>query len=739
MEMKTLQKLRRFLYTSLFIFMSLIILSTPTAAQFFQSNLIDFVKTEGIISIPIFAPTEKIEIEAEADTKLSAADNEELILKAGEKYFISQHKMKISTKNQTAEASQTGWGIQIMASSTAEKAREFKVEAAGDIEAELIILAEDGMFKVLAGFYDQRSEAEKLQQDLKTQGYTGWPREFENPAKEKEEKPKAAEPEFEVEFETEKEAAADQDSAQPGLILYNQAGEKLREAYVFEIAGEFKANSKKMHGKFQFGPLANSVLFSYKTELEDLTAQLLQNYFSPEASLEALKAQAVLYRTSILYQLETQGARLENLDQLEFNPVNPVFEKAAAATRSEVLIKGNEFYYNTDFSLQRINKPKTGIFALAQADYNYQEIINYYYERSEIVNLNELIDSEEKLSARIERGLYLKEIRQISWAGPRLITVIDYSLDNERLSLKPVLAQGLVPGREDLADLIKKHQAIAGVNGGYFHYSGRPLGLLYIDGELVSEPLYQRSSLLIDQNNNISFAQVDWQGELLIESAELKIDIDGVNRKAKKEEIIVFNYFYGPRMSALDKDHYDIVVRDNRVLGIESKAGVQTAIPPDGFIIRFSAHRLDIKNNISELKDEKITLNYNFSPNLTKKNIIHAVGGGPRLLREGRIDINGQEENFQNDILDGRSPRTAVALTEDNHLLLLTVDGRQSDLSVGISLEELAQTLKDLGAVEAINLDGGGSARMVIRGFTMSNPSEKRLISNGVVVDQKNN
>ncbi|MGM0499589.1 MAG: phosphodiester glycosidase family protein [Bacillota bacterium] len=733
-----MQKLRRFLYTSLFIFMALLILSTPTAAQFFQSNLLDFVKTEGIISIPIFAPAEKIEIEAEADTTLSAADNEDLILKAGEKYFVSQNKIKISSENQTAaEASQTGWGIQIMASSTAEKAREFKTEAAGDIEAELTILAEDGMFKVLAGFYDQRSEAEKLQQDLKALGYNGWPREFETPAKKKEAKAETAEPEAAV--ETEKEAAADQDSAQPGLILYNQAGEKLREAYVFEIAGEFKANSKKMQGKFQFGPLANSVLFSYKTELEDLTAQLLQNYFSPEAPLEALKAQAVLYRTSILYQLETQGARLENLDQLEFNPVNPVFEKAAAATRSEVLIKDNEFYYNTDFSLQRINKPKTGTVALAQAEYNYQEIINYYYERSEIVNLYELIDSEEKLSARIEQGLYLKEIRQVSWAGPRLITVIDYNLDNDRLRLKPVLAQGIVPGREDLVDLIKKHKAIAGVNGGYFHYSGRPLGLLYINGELVSEPLYQRSSLLIDQNNNISFAQVDWQGELLIESPELKINIDGVNREAKKEEIIVFNYFYGPRMSALDKDHYDIVVRDNRILGIENKEGVQTAIPPDGFIIRFSAQRSDIKNRIPELKDKKITLNYNFSPNLTEKNILHAVGGGPRLLKDGRIDISGQEENFQNDILNGRSPRTAVALTEDNHLLLLTVDGRQSDLSVGMSLEELAQTLKDLGAVEAINLDGGGSARMVIRGFTMSSPSEKRLISNGVVVDHKNN
>lgn len=714
-------------------------MSTPTAAEFFQANLIDFVKSERVISIPMFSPAEKIEIKPGADTTLSAAGKQDLNLEAAKVYYISQNEIKAKKINQkTAEATKTGWGIQIMASSTEEKAESFKAEAAAEIEAELKIIKEDELFKIIAGFYDNRNEAEKLEQDLKSKGYKGWPRELEFTEKIRE---ASSETESEVEAETaaETEMKTEEDSSREGLVLYNEAGEKLREAYVFEIEGEFKANSKEMQGKFQFGPLANSVLFSYKTDLEELTAYLLQNYFSPAAPTEALKAQAVLYRTSILYQLENQGARLENLNNLKFGSLSPAFKGAAAATRSEVLIKDNQFYYNKDFSLKRINKPRTGIVALAQAEYDYSEIINYYYELSQIANLKQLIDSQEKLSARIERGLYLKEIRQTSWFGPRVITVIDYNLDNNRLRLKPVLAQGLVPGREDLADLIKKHKAIAGVNGGYFHYSGRPLGLLYINGELVSEPLYNRSSLLIDQDNNISFAQVNWQGELLIESPELKIEIDGVNREAKEKEVIVFNYFYGPRMSALDEDHYDIVVRDNKILGVESAAGSQTAIPPDGFVIRFSAQRSDIRNRIPELKNKKITLNYNLNPNFKENNILHAVGGGPRLLKNGKIQISGQEENFQKDILNGRAPRTAVALTKDNHLLLLTIDGRQLDLSVGMSLEELAQTLKGLGAVEAINLDGGGSSRMVIRGFTMSNPSEKRLISNGVVVDQRNN
>ena len=253
-----------------------------------------------------------------------------------------------------------------------------------------------------------------------------------------------------------------------------------------------------MQGEFQFGPLGSSVLFSYKTELEELTAYLLQSTFNAGAPEEALKAQAVLYRTSLLYQLETQGARLENLSNLNFGRLSPVFKEAAAATSGQVLVRNNEFYYNSDFSLKNLSRPRAGIVPLAQADYDYQEIINYYYDRAEMAELNELIDSELKFTARINRGLHFKEIRQMSWSGPRVITVVDYDLSVEELNLKPVLAQGVVPGREDLGDIIRSHSALAGVNGGYFHYSGRPLGLLYLDGVLVSEPLYQRTALLID-------------------------------------------------------------------------------------------------------------------------------------------------------------------------------------------------------------------------------------------------
>lgn len=803
-----MQKFKSFSNKTLIILLLLLLLSPLAEAEFYQSGLEAFTKTEHILTVPMLKPLKLIKIKTESEALFKTAESEDLQLKKGKTYYLSQSKYQLlktqendlenkaknkagnkagnktgnETGNETEKKSEnrlktelkSGWGVQLMASSSSENAAEFKKELGKEIAEAIFILKEDQLFKVVAASFKERKKAAELEKKLEKLGYQGWIREVERKVQleqqtaavvENETEPKKesknlsnSEPEAEKEQKLKSLLKTESDSkqnfetpnfkldpenidpsARDALSLYDQNGNKLIEAYVFKIEGEFEAEGKKLGGEYQFGPLGNSILFSYKSNLEELTAHLLQNNFSETAPLESLKAQAVLYRTALLYQIEIQGARLESLKNLEFKELKKPVLEAVSKTEAEVLIRKDEFFYNSDYSLREISKPRSGIVSLAKANYNYQEIINYYYDRSQLVNLEELLDSEVKYTARIEPGLYLKEIRQVKWSGPRIITVLDYDLSSKRLKLKPVLAKGMVPGREDLKDLIKKHSALAGVNGGYFDYTGRPLGLIYINGDLVSEPLYQRSSLLITEDNQVSFAKVDWEGSLQFADLEKKIKINGINRKPKPDELILFNHYYGAKISPLADGQADIVIRDNRILGLETTVGVETPIPPDGFILRLAADRAELINHFSRNRGSKLKLNYSFSPDFKEKNVLHAVGGGPRILRNSKIDINGEAEHFQADILNGRAPRTALGLTADNRLLILTIDGRQSELSVGMTLSEVAETLKDLGAVNAINLDGGGSARMVIRGFTMSNPSEKRLISNGVIIDKDKN
>lgn len=90
----------------------------------------------------------------------------------------------------------------------------------------------------------------------------------------------------------------------------------------------------------------------------------------------------------------------------------------------------------------------------------------------------------------------------------------------------------------------------------------------------------------------------------------------------------------------------------------------------------------------------------------------NVLSSGPLLILDSTImEFNGDAFN------QNRHPRTAVALTNDNRLLLAAVDGR-SFQSYGMTIPELAGFLYDLNAEQALNLDGGGSTTMWVRDLT---------------------
>ena len=88
--------------------------------------------------------------------------------------------------------------------------------------------------------------------------------------------------------------------------------------------------------------------------------------------------------------------------------------------------------------------------------------------------------------------------------------------------------------------------------------------------------------------------------------------------------------------------------------------------------------------------------------------------------------------------IGGRNPRTAIGYTKDNDLILITADGREGS-SIGLTLTELANLLKGLGCVNAINLDGGGSTVMYVKGQIVNRPHQPGgiALSNALVISKK--
>ena len=105
----------------------------------------------------------------------------------------------------------------------------------------------------------------------------------------------------------------------------------------------------------------------------------------------------------------------------------------------------------------------------------------------------------------------------------------------------------------------------------------------------------------------------------------------------------------------------------------------------------------------------------------TPWNVEDALGGGPALVSDGEIKVATNEEVFFGSAIPYTHPRTAAGITADGTLLLLLVDGRQR-ASRGVRLEELAAIMVEIGAEEALNLDGGGSSSLVVNGQLLNNP-----------------
>jgi len=116
---------------------------------------------------------------------------------------------------------------------------------------------------------------------------------------------------------------------------------------------------------------------------------------------------------------------------------------------------------------------------------------------------------------------------------------------------------------------------------------------------------------------------------------------------------------------------------------------------------------------------------------------VQVVGGYPELLDEG-ARVGDLLVSANPAFAASRHPRTAVAVSvEEPRLFLVVVDGRQGDYSTGMTLPELTDLLEALGAEEALNLDGGGSSILVVRGNPVSRPSDdagERAVVNALLL-----
>ena len=349
---------------------------------------------------------------------------------------------------------------------------------------------------------------------------------------------------------------------------------------------------------------------------------------------------------------------------------------------------------------------------------------------------------------RIEPGLDYAHL--VDTNEPWSIHVARLERSHRDFDILTTLGKGTIQGLETLVGQVQAMPGdhgtpVAAVNGDFFiikagPYQGDPEGLQILNGELVSAP------------GKLSF----WVGprRLHIEPISSAMNVTfpdghtapmGLNETPKTNGLVLFTPIFGSTTRATN--FLEMVLEkcaDSAWLPLQSNQNYRarvksinrcgdSAIEPGTMVLTLGprwTNELD-----SAGVGAVVTCSTALSKDLGKASA--AIGGGPLLVQNSKAQ-EWPSEKGTNTYLLPRHPRTAMGYNS-KYFFLVEVDGRQKELSMGMSFAELAAFMKGLGCSEAMNLDGGGSSTFWLKGKVMNSPSDKheRALANAIVISRK--
>lgn len=335
-------------------------------------------------------------------------------------------------------------------------------------------------------------------------------------------------------------------------------------------------------------------------------------------------------------------------------------------------------------------------------------------------------------ATRLADGVVLSRTHRFTAAGPQVIHVV--RADLSKTTLAPQLAVGNGDGfaLEPVGAIARRTKALAAINGSFFSpKGGEPIGLLMLDGQIVSSSYFNRSVFGIRHDGTCFIDNAKLLAAVRFDREDKVFIANGVNQPAARDKIILYTSHYGKRTRTIpDPSRREFAIsRDGTVL---NAATGNMEIPPGGYVLSGQGQAIWNMKRYIRIGDHA---NVYTELNGVWRGVKYAIGGGPTLVSRGQVNVTAKEEGFGPQIARGRAPRTAIGYLGAREVVLVTVDGRHEH-SVGMTLYELARYMRGLGVIDAINLDGGGSTTLVVGGRTMNRPSDghERPVNNALVL-----
>lgn len=333
---------------------------------------------------------------------------------------------------------------------------------------------------------------------------------------------------------------------------------------------------------------------------------------------------------------------------------------------------------------------------------------------------------EEKNTNFLGSGLSMTKIRKGTQQGPVQMFVVRIDPD-EGWRVRVASGGYSVLQRNRPSRIAHRNRALVAVNGGFFANDGAAVGAVMINDEWLRLPWKGRTALAFRPDGEAKIGNLQAKAHVTF-SGGAQLPIRELNGWPKQGIVTVLTGRFGNHFT-LRPGEIGIVVKDGVILA--KPGGGNAPIYPNGFTLIASGGALPYLKDAQRGQQVKLDIQA-----LGWDGYTSALGGGPRLVDNGRIEVTDLRESFRADVRVGRGPRTAFGIDKDGRYIILVVDGRKNYYSIGLTLTELAATMQRLGAVNAVNLDGGGSTAMTVRDRVVNHPSDgvERSVSNALLV-----
>jgi hypothetical protein len=273
------------------------------------------------------------------------------------------------------------------------------------------------------------------------------------------------------------------------------------------------------------------------------------------------------------------------------------------------------------------------------------------------------------------------------------------------LELRPLNRSDGMQGLSSLSQLARQEQALIAINGGYFNRVNRlPLGAMREQGRWLSGPILNRGVAGWTAGELPRFDRL-MLVETIEDSNRQRWTVTSVNSGYVQKGLARYTADWGSRYQPITGTEMGVMVRQGVVLQRFELGELRPGVPlRDGDLLLVARGGVSVPWQ----PGEPLTLKSRASNAVG--NQPNVLGGGPLLLQNGRVVLNGSAEGFSSGFMAQGAPRTVVG-SDGRQLWLITLQGVNNP---GPTLMETALLMRQEGLKDALNLDGGSSTGLVL-------------------------